>query len=122
MLPRDAFYLANHPRRLAEKDLDVHVDGLVREVAVGEDEPSVASRLAYERDGAALAAAKRLEEVLRLRLQRENVALLRLAAPDFHRVHGNLLVVDFPKLEPAARGLNELGAAVGKSARADVVD
>ena len=118
----DALHLADHARGLAEEDLDVHVDRRVAEVRVVEDELSVARRDADERDRAALAAAELLEEESRLGLERENVALLRLAAPDLHRIHRALFVVHLAKLELSARRLDELGASVGESARADVVD
>ena len=66
----DALHLADHARRLAEEDLDVHVDRRVAEVRVVEDELSVSSRDADERDRAALAAAELLEEESRLGLER----------------------------------------------------
>ena len=118
----DVLHLPHHARRLAEQDLDVHVDRPVSEVRILQDEASVAGRDADEGDGAPLARAEGLEEVLGLRTEREHVAFLGLAAPDLHRAHGRLLVVDLAELELAAGGLDELGAAVGESAGADVVD
>ena len=122
MLLGNALHLADHARGLAEQDLDVHVDRRVAEMRVLKHELSVASRDADERDGAALAAAEFLEEEPRLGAERENIALLGLAAPDLHRVHRHLFVVDLAQLELAASRLDELGAAVRKTARADVVD
>ena len=112
VLLRDALHLADHAGRLAEQDLDVHVDRRVTEVRVLEDELSVASSDADESDRAALAAAEFLEEKPRLGAKRKNIALLCLAAPDLHRVHRHLFVVDLAELELAASRLDELGAAV----------
>ena len=122
MLLGNALHLADHARGLAEQDLDVHVDRRVAEMRVLKHELSVASRDADERDRAALAAAEFLEEEPRLGPERENIALLGLAAPDLHRVHRHLFVVDLAQLELAASRLDELGAAVRKPACADVVD
>ena len=122
VLLRDALHLADHAGGLPEQDLDVHVDRRVAEMRVLENELSVAGRDADERDGAALAAAEFLEEEPRLGAERKNIALLGLAAPDLHRVHRHLFVVDLAQLELAACRLDELWAAVRKTARADVVD
>ena len=102
VLLRDALHLADHAGGLPEQDLDVHVDRRVAEMRVLENELSVASRDADERDRAALAAAEFLEEEPRLGPERENIALLGLAAPDLHRVHRHLFVVDLAQLELAA--------------------
>ena len=118
----DTLHLADHARGLPEQDLDVHVDRRVAEMRVLKHELSVASRDADERDRAALAAAEFLEEEPRLGTKRKNIALLGLAAPDLHRVHRHLFVVDLAQLELAASRLDELWAAVRKTARADVVD
>ena len=118
----DALHLAHHARRLAEQDLDGHVDGVVLEMLVVEDELAVARRDADERDRAAFARAQPLEELAPLGTEREDVALLRLAAPNLHGAHRLLLVGDLPQLEAAARRLDEFGAAIGKPARADVVN
>ena len=85
-------------------------------------EPPVARRDADERHRAALARAELLEECAGVALQGKHIALLRLAAPDLHRVHGDLLVGHLAELEAPAGGLDEFGASVGESARADVVD
>ena len=119
---RDVRDVAHHARRLAEQDLDVHVDRAVVEVFVLEDETPVARRLADERHGAALAGAQLLEPRARVTLQRKHVALLGLAAPDLHRVHGGLFVVDRAERELSARRLHEFRAAIGKSACTDIVD
>ena len=118
----DALDVAHHARGLAEEHLDVHVDGRIVEMLVLEDEAAVAGGLADECNGAALARAELLEEYAGVALQGKHIALLRLAAPDLHRVHGDLLVGHLAELEAPAGGLDELGASVGESARADVVD
>ena len=114
--------VAVHARGLAEEGRNVHVDRPVAEHGVFEDELVVAGRDADERDGAALAGAHRGEPLLRFRLEREDVALLRLAAPDLHRGHRRLLVRDGAQVEAAAGLFDELRAAVGEAAGAEVVD
>ena len=118
----DALDIADHARRLAEKNLDVHINRLIAEMLVLENKLAVARRDADERDGAALALAERFEERPGLGLESENITLLSLAAPNFHRVHRLLFVMDRTERELTARSLDELGAAVRKTARADIMD
>ena len=117
-----ALDLAHHARRLAEKHLYIHVDRAVVELTVRKHKPAVACRLTDERNRAAFTCAELLEEAACLTAKREHVAFLRFTAPDFHRAHRKLFVVHLAKLELAARSLDELGASVGKAARADVVN
>ena len=114
--------VALHAGRLAEEDFDVHVDRAVAEVRVLEDEALVAAGDADEGDGAAFALADGFEKRAVLLADGEHVALLCLAAPDLHRVHRLLLVVDEAEVEVGAGVLDDFGAGVGKAAGADVVD
>ena len=118
----NALDVADHAGRLAEKNLNIHIDGLIAEMLILENKLAVAGRDADERDGAALTLAERFEERLSLGLESEHVTLLSLAAPDFHRIHRLLFVVDRPERELTARSFDELGTTVRKTARADIMD
>ena len=122
MLRLHALHLAHHARRFAKQHLHVHVDRAVAELAVRQHETSIARRLADERHRAALARAQLLEEAARFAPERQHIAFLRLAAPDFHRTHRKLFVVHLAELETSARRLHQFRAAVGEATRANIVD
>ena len=122
LLHGDAHRVAMHARRLAQQRRDIHVNRLVVERGVLQHEPPVPRGDADEGDRAAFPLAEFLKGFAGVGLEREHVALLRLAAPDFHRRHRGLFVVHLAELEGAARLFDELRAPVGKTARADVVD
>ena len=111
-----------HLRGLAEEDAHFHVDGLVLEVGVFEDELSVVGRFADDGEGAALALAEFLEGFDAVGHDAHDVALLRLVTPDLHGAHGGVLVVNVAQVELAAGGFDQLGQPVGEPARADVVN
>ena len=122
MRQRHVADVAHHAGRLAQQGGDVHVDGVVAEVLVVEDHVSVIAGFADEGDRATLALAEALEKEAILGANGQDIALLRLATPDFHGAHGGLVVVHCAELEGRARGLDEFGAAVREAAGADVVD
>ena len=87
-----------------------------------ENKLAVAGRNADESDGAALTLAERFEERLSLGLESENITLLSLAAPDLHRVHRLLFIMDRPERELTASSFDKLRATVRKTTRADIMD
>jgi len=120
-----------HLRGLAEEDAHFHVDGVVLKVGVFEDELSVVSCFADDGEGAALAFAEGAEGVDTVGHDAHDVALLGFVAPDLHRGHGGVFVVDVAQVEasaerapcaPFAAAFDELGEAVGEAAGADVVN
>jgi hypothetical protein len=83
-ITRSAAAVARHARRLAQQHVDRHVD---RTVAVGafENQLMVFGDRSYDRVGAAFTRAQPVEELQRLRCDRQHVALLRFVAPDLGR-------------------------------------
>ncbi len=132
---RDVLRVASHaPKRadararragLAEDDVERHVDRSAAEVRVGDDELSVAGRVAEHREGAALARADCTEFLERRSLgDAEHVALLRFVAPELERRHARLAARDRAELEARAAPalVHELGERVRETAGPDVVD
>ena len=116
-------YVAEHFRWLAEQDREVEVvDGLVAEQRIAELEFAVAGDRADDRVEAALARGQRGEASEVVAADDQHVALLRLVAPQLHRTHAGVVVVDSPQVEARADVFDQLGAGVGEAAGADVVD
>ncbi len=107
-----AFDIAEHFRRFAEDDLKFDVDRVVVEMLVVEGQVAVARGFADDGDRAALALTQTEEEVEMLRLDAQHVTLLGLAAPDFHRAHRGLFVVDLAQPELAPDLGDQLRAAI----------
>ena len=116
---------AHHPRRLAEHDLEREIDRRLRRCErVGDDQPSVRRRGPEPGPRRALARTQRRELVDPLGSDREDVALLRLVAPQLERRQIGLAGRDRAQLEPRAEPgvVHELGQRVRQPAGADVVD
>ncbi len=115
--------VACHLRRLAEQHVEIHVDGPVAEMRIGDDELPLRRRPADDRARATLARADRLEAVEVGGANRQHVALLRLVAPDLARRHPRLFGRNRAQVERAAgaAAVDQFGQRVGQSAGADVV-
>ena len=115
--------VARHLRRLAEQHFQIHVDGVVAEVAVAHHQPTVGGRLAQHGEGAALALAQGAELVEPVGRNRQHVALLRFVAPDLARRHARLLGLHAAQFEAraAAGAVRQFRQRVGEAAGADVV-
>src|SRR5262245_30646967 len=83
--------VAHHPRRLAEQHVQVHVDRVVAEARVGNDEAMPGRRPPDNGEWTALALADRAESLEILGSNCEHVAFLRLVAPDLARRHPGFL-------------------------------
>ena len=111
-----------HLRCFAEQDAHFHVDRVVFEVGVFEHELSVVGGFANDGDGATLTGAECLEVGDAVWHDGHDVALLGFVAPDLHRAHGGVFVVNVAQVEASTGGFDQFGQAVGKAAGADVVD
>ena len=121
---RHAAHVAQHLRRLAENDIERHVDGRVLELRIRDLEPAVVGRLADDRVRAALALAQRRETLELIRRDDEHVALLRFVAPDLERRHARLDRRHGAQIDAAAAiaVCDRFGNRVRQAARADVVN
>ena len=79
-------------RRLAQEHAEGHVDGLVLEVRVPQDQAVLVRGPTDDSVGGVLPLTERREGGQVLFLDAEDVALLRLVAPDLHRAETRLRV------------------------------
>ena len=115
---------ARHARRLAEENFKREIDGLVLEMRILDDELLGLGCFADDGAGAALACAELLEDSEAVGGHGEDVAFLRLVAPDFERRHARLVVRHLAQIEPAAEPgvVHQFRERVGETAGTDVVD
>ncbi len=114
--------IAAHARSLAEKDVHPHINGAVFKVGIFEDELAVVGRFADDGKGAALAFAQGFEGGESFGQDGHDIAFLRFVAPDLHRAHRAVFVMDVAQMEVAAGCFDEFRETVGEAACADVVD
>ena len=93
---------ARHPRWFAEEHLEREVDGFIRKMRILEDELRRGRRCAHHGEGATLAFADIFKKRELRGGNREDVAFLRLIAPDLEGRHARLVVRDGPQLEATA--------------------
>ena len=121
---RQPLDVSSHLRRLAEKYLQGQVDGQVAEVGVRDRQCPLLAGLAQQGERAALAIAERLEGGEGFRIDRDDVALLALVAPEFQGRHAGLVVGNLAQLEarPPFAVVDEFGQSVREPAGPHVVD
>jgi len=120
----DAGDVAVHLRRLAQQHVHRHVDRALAAGAVLEDQLTLVGGDAHHRVGRALAAAHLVEQRQQVRVDRQDIALLALVAPDFLRRQAGLFQRHLADVEgrALAGAVDQLGEGVGDAARAHVVD
>ncbi len=117
-------HVAQHPRRLAEEHVDWHVDGIVLEQRVLDDQLSGSVDFADHGVRASLAYCDVLEDTQRRGLHAEHVSLLRLVAPQLHRRHSRLGAGNRAQVNARAplAVRYSLGHRIRQSARAHIVN
>ncbi len=115
---------AVHARRLAEQNRERHIDRLVVEVAVVEQQQLLFSRFTNHGEGATLTLADGFETLEIGVRHGHHVAFLGFVGPDFQRAHARLVVRYIAQLETAAATtvVDQLREGIGQAARAHVVD
>ena len=121
---RKALDITLHLRRLAEDHVERNVDRRVAEMRVVDDQAPLGIRTADDGVGAAFAGADRIEARKVPGGDRQNVALLRLVAPDLARGHARLLGGHRAQVAAAAdtTAVHQLGKRIREPAGAHVVD
>ncbi len=113
-----------HTRRLAEEHGERQIDGRLTELTVVDMQRRVFQCLADHRERTALAGTDRLEGVEVLRVDCEDVALLRLVAPDLERRQRRVGTRNTTQVDACAASavLHQLRQRVRQSAGANVVN
>ena len=117
-------HVALHLRRLAQQNVHRHVDRLVTEFRVDQFELTLFGGHAHGGEQTAFAFAHGFEQWQAFRRDGENIAFLRLVAPDFLRRHARFFQRDLAQVENrAALGVvGDFRERVRQAARAHVVD
>ncbi len=121
---RDAPHVTLHLRRLAEQHVHRHVDHAFATGTVFQDQLRRLAGHADHRERAALARAHLLEQRQPVRIERDDIALLALVAPDLLGCQATLLERHFAQIEDrtTAGAVDQLGKGIADAAGADVVD
>ena len=116
-------HVTRHARRLAEQRVHVHVDRVIAEMTVGDNQPIVRRRHADHCERATLARAHGLELRQTARRNGQHVAFLRFVAPDLGRRHAGFLGFHVAQFEtrPAATAVGQFRQGIGNTSGTDVM-
>ena len=114
----------DHLRRLAEQDVKRHRYRLVAEFAIHDAQVTSFGQLADQRIRTPLTLADALEDRRRAGIDKQDVALLGLVAPQFHGAHSRVVVGNFAQLDHGAAMavVHDLRNGVGQPAGADIMN
>jgi len=121
---RKAAHVAQHARRLAEQGIDADVHRVVAKIPIVDHQHAIGGDHADIGEGRAFALRDCAKALYAIRTEHQNIALLRLVAPDLKRRHARLGIGDVAQFNTrtAVAVRDGLGDRIGETAGTDIMN